>query len=293
MVADAQVLHILAADVKDKGDLGTELLRRTQMGKGLHLAAVCMECRLDNRLAVARRHCTRNIGICGHNSIELPQCIDDRLQGRAMIAAIGRVEQLLVPADGDELRRRRPRVDANIDCAVIICEFSAPHAVTIMACTEGGVVVRPIEQRDIRRVRLRCSSLLRTRNARFHLPHIGFLGIIRECRADRDEIIAVIHIDNVIRIELQCFDKAFFQFREKMQGTAEKGNIAVDGTPLREVSDGLVDDRLKDRQSNVRLCRTIVHECLDIRLGKHAAARGNRVDALALLRKGIETDGIG
>ena len=124
-VADAAVLHeealhILSADVKDKGDLGAELLCRAQMGKGLHLAAVRVQCRLDNRLAVASRHRARNIGICGHNGIELPQCIDDRLQGGAMIAAVGRVEQLLVPANGDELRRRRSRIDANADRTAIV-----------------------------------------------------------------------------------------------------------------------------------------------------------------------------
>ena len=50
------------------------------MGKGLNLAAVRVQCRLDNRFAVARRHGTRDIGICGHNGIELPQSVDDRLQ---------------------------------------------------------------------------------------------------------------------------------------------------------------------------------------------------------------------
>ena len=210
-----------------------------------------------------------------------------------MIAAIGRVEQLLVPADGDELRRRRPRVNADVNRTVIICEFSAPHTITVMACTEGGVVLRPLKQCYIRRASLRCSSLFRTRNARLHLPHIGCLGIIRECRADRDEIIAVIHIDDVICVELQCFDKAFFQFREKVQGTAEKRDISANRPSLCEVADGLVDDCLKDGERDVRLLRAVVHECLDIRLGKHAAARGDRVHALSLFSKRIEANGIG
>ena len=210
-----------------------------------------------------------------------------------MIAAVGRVEQLFIPANGNELRRRRPRVDADIDRTVIVRERAALHTVTVMPCTKCGIVRRPLEQREVRRARLRCSSRLCTRDARLHLPHIRHSGIIGECRADRDKIIAVIHIDDVFIIELQCFDKAFFQFREKVQRSTEKCNCTVDRTPLREVANGLIDDRLKDGECNIRLCRTIVHECLDISLCKNAAARSDRIDALALLRKCIQTDRVG
>ena len=207
-----------------------------------------------------------------------------------MIAAIGRVEQLLVRADGDELCRRRARIDADINCAAIVRETAAFHAVTVMPRTERRIVLRALEQREVRRARLRCRSLLRTRNARLHLPHIGCSGIVGERRANRDKIIAIIHIDNVFVIELQCLDKAFFQFREEVQRSAEEGNIAADRTPLREVADGLVDDRLKDGKCDIRLCCTVVHERLHVRLREYAAARGNRIDALALLRECIQPE---
>ena len=93
-------------------------------------------------------------------------------------------------------------------------------------------------------------------------------------------------------VELQCFDKAFFQFREKVQRSTEECDIAADRAPLREVADGLIDDRLKNGECNVRLLRTVVHERLNIRLGEHAAARGNRVDTLALFCERIESDGV-
>ena len=202
-----------------------------------------------------------------------------------MIAAVRRVEQFLIPADGNELRRRRARIDADADWAAVIAETAAPHAVTVMPCLERRIVLRTLEQCEVCRARLRRRSLLRTRNARLHLPHIGHSGIVGERRANRDEIIAVIHVDDVFVIELQCFDKAFFQFREKVQGTTEEGDRAVDRASLREIADGLVDDSLKNGECDVRFLRAVVHECLNVCLGKDAAAGGDRIDALSLLCK--------
>ena len=105
-VLDEEALHVLSADVEHKAHLGAELLCCAQVGKGLHLTAVRMECRLDNRLAVARRHSTCDVTARGHHSIEVPQCLDDRAQRRALIAAVIGVKQFLVFSDGDELRRR-------------------------------------------------------------------------------------------------------------------------------------------------------------------------------------------
>ena len=161
-----------------------------------------------------------------------------------------------------------------------------------MPLLERGIIRCILKEHKVRRTRFRCRSRLRTRNTRLHLPHISCLGIIGERRADRDEIIPVIHIDDVILVKLQRLNKASFQFREKVKRSAEKGNLALNGTPLCEVADGLIDHRLKDRKRNVRLLRTVVHECLNIRLGKDAAARGDCIDALSLFGKSIQPDWI-
>ena len=76
-IADAAVLHeeafhILTADVEHEADIGAEFLRRAQMGKGLNLAAVRVKRRLDNRLAVARRHRACDMRPRRHNGIEIP-----------------------------------------------------------------------------------------------------------------------------------------------------------------------------------------------------------------------------
>ena len=182
-VADAAVLHeealhILTADVEHEADIGAELLRRAQMGKGLDLAAVRVERRLDDRLAVARRHCARNMRTLGHNGVKLAQGADDRLERRAVIAAVGRVEELLVAADRDELRRRRACIDADADRAAVVRKLRAFYLVAVMSRLERGVVCRIAEQREVRCPRLGCRRLLRTRNTLLHLPHINRPGII-------------------------------------------------------------------------------------------------------------------
>ena len=97
----------------------------------------------------------------------------------------------------------------------------------------------------------------------------------------------------MIRVEFQCLDKASFQFGEKVQRSAEECDIAVDGASLREVADGLVDDRLEDGECNVRFLRAVIHERLYVSLGEYAAARSDSVDALALLGECVQPDGIG
>ena len=292
-VLDEEALHVLSADVEHKAHLGAELLCSAQVGKGLHLTAVRMECRLDNRLAVACRHSTCDVTARWHHSIEVPQCLDDRAQRRALIAAVIGVKQFLVFSNGDELRRRRSCIDADPNRTAIGRKVTALHAITIVSLLECSIIRRILKEHEVRRARFRCRSCLRTCNTRLHLPHIGCLGIIGERRADRDEIIAVIHIDDVILVKFQRLDKASFQFREKVKRSAEKGDLALNGTPLREVADGLIDHRLKDRERNIRLLCAVIHQCLNICLGKDAAARGDGIDALSLFGKCIQTDWIG
>ena len=148
------------------------------MGKGLDLAAVRVERRLDDCLAVARCHRPRNVRALGHHGIELFQRVDDGLQGRAMITAVGRMQQLFVTADGDKLCRCRACVDADADRTAIVRKNSALYAVTIMPCTERRIVLCALKECEIGRACLCRRSLLRTCNTRLHLPHIDCFGLI-------------------------------------------------------------------------------------------------------------------
>ena len=78
-----------------------------------------------------------------------------------------------------------------------------------------------------------------------------------------------------------------------MQRSAEERDVAADRLAAGKARDGLVDDCLKDGCGKVRLGRPLVDERLDIRLGKHAAARGDGIDLLILLRLAVKARSVG
>ena len=60
-VLHEKALHVLSANIQHKADLRAELLRGTQMGKSLHLSAVCMQRSLHDRLTVSCCHCACDV----------------------------------------------------------------------------------------------------------------------------------------------------------------------------------------------------------------------------------------
>ena len=58
--------------------------------------------------------------------------------------------------------------------------------------------------------------------------------------------------------------------------------MTFDFTPLRQSLDRLIDDRLINTGGQVLFIRALVDQRLDIRLGEHAAAGGDRVDLFSL-----------
>ena len=70
-----------------------------------------------------------------------------------------------------------------------------------------------------------------------------------------------------------------------MQRAAEKSYLARDWPALCKIADRLINDSLKNRKGNIRLFCSVVHQRLDVRLGKDAAARSDRIDLPALGRQ--------
>ena len=92
----------------------------------------------------------------------------------------------------------------------------------------------------------------------------------------------------MLRVEPERFDETLLELGQEMQRTAEERDVAADRPPLREVADGLVHDRLENRECDIRFRRAVVHERLDIRLREDAAARCDRINLLSLGREIIE-----
>ena len=93
--------------------------------------------------------------------------------------------------------------------------------------------------------------------------------------------------------QLQRADEGGLELGQKVQRPAQKRNVAADGLAAGKARDRLVDDCLKDRGGKVGLCRALVDEGLDVRLGEHAAARGDGVDLLVVRGLAVKARGVG
>ena len=88
--------------------------------------------------------------------------------------------------------------------------------------------------------------------------------------------------------ELQRLAEALAQALTVVERPAEEQHLALDPAPLRQPGDGLVDDGLEDAHGHVLLARALIEQGLYVRLGEHAAAGGDGVDARGLLAEAVE-----
>ena len=94
--------------------------------------------------------------------------------------------------------------------------------------------------------------------------------------------------------KLQGADKAGrAALGQEVQRAAEESDMAADRLAAGKTGDGLVDDRLEDGGGQVLLGRALVDQRLDIRLGKNAAARGDRIDGLVVPGVLVQSGGVG
>lgn len=104
---------------------------------------------------------------------------------------------------------------------------------------------RVLEQREVRLARLPRSGFLRFRDALLEARDVDDLCLVRERRTHGDEVIAVVDLDDMFIVELQRLDEALAQLRQEVQRAAEEGDVAAYRPALREVANGLIDDRLE------------------------------------------------
>ncbi len=100
-------------------------------------------------------------------------------------------------------------------------------------------------------------------------------------------------VDHVFGRKAERQDEAFAQFRQKVQGAAQKGDLAPDGAATGQPADGLIDDGLNDGGGEVFAGRALVEQGHHVRLGEDAAARGDGVDGGGAGGQLIEPGGVG
>ena len=99
----------------------------------------------------------------------------------------------------------------------------------------------------------------------------------------------IVRCDGVLVIQIQGADESCLQLGEEMKRTAEEGNMAADRFTAGKAADRLVDHRLENGGGQIFSGSTLVDQRLDIRLGKNAAAGGDRVDGLVIFGVFIQT----
>ena len=280
-VMDLKAFHVLAADVQDTRDLGTKLPGSAVVGEGFHFAGIGVEGRLDDIFAIPRGQGTCHIGSLRHGPVEAAHFADDDIQGRALVAAVVRVEDFLVPADGNDFRRRGAGVDAQVDRAAVRGQLAPFHFIFGVAGQEFLIFLVIVEEGQpfVPRNAVTALGLVQVLHQGGVVQDFRFLG---ERAADGDEVGAVGHFDDIFRLHFQRLDKPFLQFRQEGQGPAQKGDVPLDFPALGQVADGLVHDGLEHGPGNILPGRAIVHQGLDIRFGKDATAAGNGINPLRL-----------
>ena len=78
-------------------------------------------------------------------------------------------------------------------------------------------------------------------------------------------------------LQTQGLNKAFPQFREKIQGPSKESNVPFDGPPTSKTTDGLVDNSLKNRGGKILPAGSLIDQRLNIGFGKDTAAGSNGI----------------
>ena len=119
------------------------------------------------------------------------------------------------------------------------------------------------------------------------------LGILRFQRSpDCRKQMGIIRVHRCLFCQLQRADKRLLQLREKMQRPAEESYTAADRLSAGKAGNGLVDDCLKNRRSQICFGSPFVDQRLDVTLGKHTAPGGNRINLFVMGRFCIQPGGI-
>ena len=293
VVADAQVLHVLAADVDDGGDAGADEFGGAVVRHRLDLALVHGEGGLDQALAVAGRARAADLAALGQRASHSAHDVDGGSHWIALIGGVVGEDDAVLGVDDDRLDRRRASVDAEPAAALGLVEAGLGDDVEAVASHELLAVLRRGEERvHARRLDLDGGggeALHEGREllaagvdggcARFLGLALFFGGLLlrEEGRADRDVELGVVGGDEGVGLGQEGF-VGLAQGGQEVQGAAEEHDGPADRAPARQAGDGLGGDGVEDGGGQILVGGALVDEGLNIRLGEDAATRGDRVE---------------
>ena len=308
VIADADALHVLTADIEDAVHVGLEEAGGGVVRDGLDLAFVQLEGALNEGLPV-----TGGTGPCDahalrHMRVSLFDRADGRGQRIPVIAVVEGVEQLPVLGDQRGLRGRAAGVDAEIGISLVGAEQRPLNFVGVLPVPEAVVFLLGGKERlhagdlevhlhaVLEPVHQSLQGDLFLAFAEFPLGGAGlvFRGLDRvHGRAGRREEVRVVGNDRMLLIEVQGPDVGFPQLVEEVQRASEERDVSADRFAAGQSRDGLVADRLENGRREVFPGRAVVDQRLDVRFRKDAAAGGDGINGLVFPRVFVESRGVG
>ena len=299
-VGDGKILHVLAADVDDGGDARADHFGATVVGHGFDHALVKMQTRGDKSFTVPG-----GAGTCDPRSgwqcgLDLLGDGDGGGQRAAFVVGITGPYDLTVIVHQGCLDGGRPCVDAQEMRTRDVIEVADMHVFAVMTLVERLAVLLGGEQwRHGGRVGRQVLQFLQTGEEiaqRFGLEMVAFVvGVLLclQCRAIGHIQVGVGGDDELVHLAVERTLERRAKFGHEEQRAAKEDDGAVDRTTGGETSNGLCGDCGEDGGCQIGLCRTIVDQRLQIGFGEHAAARGDRIQVLVILRHLVQTGRIG
>ncbi|MPM47273.1 hypothetical protein SDC9_93981 [bioreactor metagenome] len=291
VVTDPQVLHVLAADVDHRGDAGAEVFGGPVVGHRLDLALVEVQRAADQILPVAGDAGADDPG-------RLRQFVDDPAQDRdrgghwvALVGGVVGEDDLVVLVGDHRLDRRRAGVDAEEAVAGGLLDVALRDARPGVALLERRQLVGIGEQRPHPRGLQRDDRTV-PQPADQHVEGLR-LPVGEQRGADRHVELGPLRGAEGAAAGGQHRGVRLPQPRQEVQRTAQEHDVAADRPAAGQPGHRLGGDGPEDRGGQVLGRRTLVDQRLDVGLGEHPAARGDRVDVRGRRGEGVQTGGVG
>ena len=123
LVDDAQVLHVLAADVDDGGDSGKQVISSPVVGHRLDLTVLGAHGSLDEPLAVTGGTGTGDGRLCGHGVVEIGEDLHCCAHRVALVGGVMGGDDVEGLVKQYRLDRRRTGVDTEEEVAASIMQW--------------------------------------------------------------------------------------------------------------------------------------------------------------------------
>ena len=252
------------------------------MGDGLNEPLVNVECVLDQILAVACDGAAANGDAVAAKIIDVRKLFSHQLHGIAFVGAVVCIKQGLILCDQCKLGGGGAAVDAQPRSSAVACDIGLGNRRLFMACHEIVVFLLVFKEgrQTVGALFFGFGTFL---NAADHLVKGKLLCIsCVHCRTHRHRIKGVFGEDRPLGGKVQGLVKTASQTLAVVKRAAQEHHLAGDLSALDESGDGLIDHRLIDTHSDIRLACPLIQKGLNVGLGKNAATGGDGVDTCRL-----------